>query len=100
MKIHMYGKPECPRCDIMKAVLPDSEYHEHGELFDHYPMEEASQIVVESGGLLTILIVERSDGARVVMSATKSSIEPEVCGDGSCEIQFGPIVERFRKGMV
>lgn len=84
MKITIYGKSGCSRCDLAKWIMPEAEYRNHVDLYDRYDMDTATGIVTASGGELPIIVVE-SDVGRLVLGPSEATVASG-CVCGMCTI--------------
>ena len=84
-KTTIYGRENCPNCQLAKQLLPDAEYLPHGDLFDHYDADTATNIVTSSGGNLPIIIMEGTQG-RLVLSPSNATQVGGGCVGGVCHI--------------
>jgi len=85
-KITIYGKENCPNCQLAKQFLPNAEYLPHGDLFDRYDLDTATNIVTSSGGNLPIIIIEGPQGRLVLSLSNATQIGSSNCVDGVCRI--------------
>lgn len=88
MRIVIYGKPDCARCDLAKAILHGlAEYREHGALFDDYDSDAAVEIATATNGELPIVVIETQAG-RLALGLGKDG-HVSGCADGACRIDIG-----------
>lgn len=88
MRIVIYGKPDCARCELAKAILSGlAEYREHGALFDDYDSDAAVEIATSTGGELPIVVIETGAG-RLALGLGKDG-HVSGCDDGACRIDIG-----------
>jgi hypothetical protein len=84
----IYGKPDCARCELAKAILHGlAEYREHGALYDDYDSETAVEIATATNGELPIIVIETPLG-RLALGLGSGGHESG-CEGGACRIDLG-----------
>jgi glutaredoxin len=83
-KVTIFGKPDCQRCELAKRLIPEAEYRHHSDLYDLYPVDDATGIVTASGGNLPIIIIEGFAG-RLVLGPSAATAASKCDGD-TCTI--------------
>jgi hypothetical protein len=82
-KVTIFGREDCERCALAKALIPGGRYRHHDDIFDQYDTDTALGIVEGSGGDLPIIVVEGRAGMLVLgpSNATRAA-----CEGGACRI--------------
>lgn len=62
VSVSIFGQENCPRCEEVKALIPDARYADVDRLLDTYPTEAALTITTATGGKLPIVVIESAKG--------------------------------------